>query len=405
MKKINVIVKDKNTLVLNEDASKGDVIDLTALNTVDTTSILESISNGSNSVYNQKVEEAKRTFELENQAKVEQVKNDYEKRIAELEKINSNKEYEFKLKLNDSLTEKDKEILTLEGNLKNSKTEFELKQQAIKDEYEAKLRMKEEEVAYYKDLKAKSSTKMVGESLEQHCQNEFNKVRMMAFPNAYFEKDNEVSLTTGSKGDFIYRENNEDGSELLSIMFEMKNEMDTTASKHKNEDFFKELDKDRKEKKCEFAVLVTMLEADNDYYNAGIVDVSYRYPKMYVVRPQCFLTIIGLLRNNALSTVQYKNEIQEMKNQNLDITKFETNLANFKDKFGKNYQLASTRFAKAIEDIDKTIAHLQKVKDDLIGSENQLRLANDKAQELTIKKLTKDCPALREQFSNEGEEN
>ena len=399
MKKINVIVKDKNTLVLNEDASKGDVIDLTALNTIDTTSILESISNGSNSVYNQKVEEAKRTFELENKAKTEQVKNDYEKRIAELEKINSNKEYEFKLKLNDSLTEKDKEILALEGNLKNSKTEFELKQQALKDEYEAKLRMKDEEVAYYKDLKAKSSTKMVGESLEIHCYNEFNKVRMMAFPNAYFEKDNEVSQTTGSKGDFIYRENNEQGVELLSIMFEMKNEMDTTQSKHKNEDFFKELDKDRREKGCEYAILVSMLEADNDFYNAGIVDISYKYPKMYVVRPQCFLTIIGLLRNNALSCEQYKNEVQAMKNQNIDITNFETQLLDFKDNIGKNVATAKNKFDTAIQEIDKAISNLQKTKDALLSSENQLRIANDKTQDLTIKKLTKNSPLLREQFN------
>ena len=256
--------------------------------------------------------------------------------------------------------------------------------------------MKDEQIAFYKDLKTKMSTKLVGETLEQHCLNQFNSIRMSAFPNAYFEKDNDAS--SGSKGDFIFKENTEEGAELVSIMFEMKNENDTTATKHKNEDFFKELDKDRNEKKCEYAVLVSMLEPESEYYNAGIVDVSYRYPKMYVVRPQCFIPFITLIRNAALASSEYKNQLVLAKNQNLDVSHFEEDLNTFKEKFAENYNRASDRFAKAIEEIDKTIEHLNKVKEGLVGADRNLRLANDKAQDLTIKKLTKNNPTMKAKF-------
>lgn len=238
---------------------------------------------------------------------------------------------------------------------------------------------------------------MIGESLEQHCEIEFNKLRATAFQNAYFEKDNNIK--TGSKGDFIYREYANDGIEFISIMFEMKNEMDTTATKHKNEDFFKELDKDRKEKNCEYAVLVTMLEADNEYYNSGIVDVSYKYPKMYVVRPQFFIPIITVLRNAALKSLQYRHELELVRNQNIDITHFEEDINDFKDKFSRNFRLASEKFQKAIDEIDKTIDHLQKTKEALLSSENNLRLANNKAEDLTIKKLTKGNPTMAAKFA------
>jgi hypothetical protein len=238
---------------------------------------------------------------------------------------------------------------------------------------------------------------MIGESLEQHCEMEFNKLRATAFQNAYFEKDNDIK--TGSKGDFIYRESSEDGVEIISIMFEMKNEMDSTEKKHKNEDFFKELDKDRKEKNCEYAVLVTMLEGENEYYNSGIVDVSYKYPKMYVVRPQFFIPIITVLRNAALNSLQYKHELAMVRNQNIDITHFEENINEFKAKFSKNYRLASERFKKAIEEIDKTIDHLQKTKEALLSSERHLELANNKAEDLTIKRLTKGNPTMAAKFA------
>ena len=238
---------------------------------------------------------------------------------------------------------------------------------------------------------------MIGESLEQHCETEFNKLRATAFKNAYFEKDNDTR--TGSKGDFIYRETSDDGVEFISIMFEMKNEMDTTATKHKNEDFFKELDKDRREKNCEYAVLVTMLEADNEFYNSGIVDVSYKYPKMYVVRPQFFIPIITVLRNAALNSLKYRTELAQIREQNLDITHFEEDLNDFKDKFARNYRLASEKFQKAIEEIDKTIDHLQKTKEALLSSENNLRLANNKAEDLTIKRLTRNNPTMAQKFA------
>ena len=298
----------------------------------------------------------------------------------------------------DKLNEKDQEILRLKDELKSIEQNNALKISGINQQHKEEIRMKDEQIAFYKDLKTKMSTKLVGETLEQHCLNQFNSIRMSAFPNAYFEKDNDAS--SGSKGDFIFKENTEEGAELVSIMFEMKNENDTTATKHKNEDFFKELDKDRNEKKCEYAVLVSMLEPESEYYNAGIVDVSYRYPKMYVVRPQCFIPFITLIRNAALASSEYKNQLVLAKNQNLDVSHFEEDLNTFKEKFSENYNRASERFAKAIEEIDKTIDHLNKVKEGLLGADRNLRLANDKAQDLTVKKLTKNNPTMKEKFDN-----
>ena len=296
----------------------------------------------------------------------------------------------------DELNEKEQEIIRLKDELKSIEQNNALKINGLNQQHNEEIRMKDEQIAFYKDLKTKMSTKLVGETLEQHCLNQFNSIRMSAFPNAYFEKDNDAS--SGSKGDFIFKENTEEGAELVSIMFEMKNENDTTATKHKNEDFFKELDKDRNEKKCEYAVLVSMLEPENEYYNAGIVDVSYRYPKMYVVRPQCFIPFITLIRNAALASSEYKNQLVLAKNQNLDVSHFEEDLNNFKEKFAENYNRASDRFAKAIEEIDKTIDHLNKVKEGLVGADRNLRLANDKAQDLTIKKLTRNNPTMKAKF-------
>lgn len=294
------------------------------------------------------------------------------------------------------LSEKQTEITKLKGQISNTEAQSKLREQSLKEQYEDRLKLKDEQIEYYKDFKARQSTKMVGESLEQHCMNQFNSIRMTAFPNAYFEKDNDVR--SGSKGDFIFREAGADGTEFISIMFEMKNEMDETATKHKNEDFFKELDKDRRQKNCEYAVLVSLLEIDNELYNNGIVDVSYKYEKMYVIRPQFFIPMITLLRNAALNSLQYKQELQVVKNQQIDILHFEENMNAFKEGFARNYRIASDRFKTAIDEIDKTITHLQKTKDALLSSENNLRLANNKADDLSIKKLTKNAPAVREMF-------
>lgn len=299
-------------------------------------------------------------------------------------------------KKNEELSKKTSEIAGLKGDLKNIETENRLNEKALKEQYEDKLKLKDEQIEYYKDFKARQSTKMIGESLEQHCLNQFNSLRMTAFPNAYFEKDNDAR--TGSKGDFIYRECGDDGTEFISIMFEMKNEADTTATKHKNEDFFKELDKDRNEKGCEYAILVSLLEIDNELYNNGIVDVSYKYPKMYVIRPQFFIPMITLLRNAAQNSLQYRQELQLVRNQQVDILHFEENMNAFKEGFARNYRIASDKFATAIDEIDKTIDHLQKTKAALLSSENNLRLANNKADELSIKKLTKNAPSVKAMF-------
>ena len=287
-------------------------------------------------------------------------------------------------------------IRKLESDLQHEKDDRVNREHLMREQHEKELAFKDEQIAQYRDFKARQSTKMVGESLEQHCKDEFDKIRMTAFPNAYFDKDNDAR--TGSKGDFIFREAAEDGTEVLSIMFEMKNEMDTTATKHKNEDFFRELDKDRREKNCEYAVLVTLLEADSELYNTGIVDVSYRYEKMYVIRPQFFIPMITLLRNAALNAVQARRELARVREQNIDITHFEEAISDFKEKFAYNYAQASKRFSEAIDEIDKSIAYLQKIKEALTASDRQLRLANDKAEDLSIKKLTKNNPTMRQRF-------
>ena len=308
-----------------------------------------------------------------------------------------------KLAVSEAVAQKDmeiskqrEEITLLNGRIEADGQAAELRERTLKESYEEKLKGKDEQIAYYRDFKARQSTKMIGESLEQHCETEFNKLRAAGFKNAYFEKDNDAR--TGSKGDFIFRESAEDGTEFISIMFEMKNEADQTATKHKNEDFLKELDKDRNEKGCEYAVLVSLLEADSELYNTGIVDMSHRYPKMYVIRPQFFVPMITLLRNAALNSLTYKQELSVIRNQNIDISHFEADMNDFKDRFERNYNLASQKFKKAIDEIDKTIDHLQKTKDALLSSENNLRLANNKAQELTIKKLTKNNPTMAAKF-------
>lgn len=300
-------------------------------------------------------------------------------------------------KMNTELSEKDTCIAKLNNEKELTQKESQLKEQSLKDQYEEKLRFKDEEIARYKDFKAKLSTKMVGESLEQHCEIEFNKLRATGFQRAYFEKDNDAK--TGSKGDYIYRESDPEGGEFISIMFEMKNEMDSTSTKKKNEDFLKELDKDRREKKCEYAVLVSLLEPENELYNSGIVDMSHRYPKMYVIRPQFFIPIITLLRNASLNSLEYRKELAVIKAQNIDVSNFEAQMNDFKEKFAKNYELASRKFKTAIEEIDKTIDHLQKTKEALLSSENNLRLANNKAEDLTIKRLTRNNPTMEAKFS------
>ena len=317
------------------------------------------------------------------------------------------KEVELSQKFQEDLHAKERTILELKQAKELQQKEQEVQQTALKEKYELELRSKkdqfelelkakDEAIAFYKDFKAKQSTKMVGESLEQHCEIEFNRLRMTAFPRAEFGKDNDAK--TGSKGDYIYREYDENGVEILSIMFEMKNENDETATKKKNEHFFKELDKDRHEKQCEYAILVSLLEADNELYNTGIVDVSYHYPKMYVVRPQFFIPIITLLRNAALNSLQYKQELALMRDQHIDITHFEEDLETFKKGFARNYELASKKFQSAIDEIDKTIKSLEKTKAALLSSENNLRLANNKAEDLTVKKLVKNNPTMKQRF-------
>ncbi len=310
-------------------------------------------------------------------------------------------ETEKKLAVTEAVTKVEKERDDLKNKLQNKDSEIQLREVSLKDKYESELKLKDEMIERYKDMKLRLSTKMVGETLEQHCETEFNKLRATGFQNAYFEKDNDSK--DGSKGDYIYRENDEAGNEIISIMFEMKNESDTTATKKKNEDFLKELDKDRSEKKCEYAVLVSLLEIENELYNTGIVDMSHKYPKMYVVRPQFFIPIITLLRNAAMNSLKYKAELALVRNQNIDITNFEENINKFKEGFAKNYDLASRKFKTAIEEIDKTIDHLQKTKEALVSSENNLRIANNKTEDLTIKKLTHGNPTMTEKFKNLGQ--
>lgn len=319
-------------------------------------------------------------------------KSELEQKVAKLESEYDKKILELQSELQKKMMEKDAEINRLKIEAEGAEAKQQLATTTIKEQYESTLRLKDEQIAYYKDFKLRQSTKMIGESLEQHCEIEFNRLRATGFKNAYFEKDNDAR--SGSKGDYIYRECDEDGNEIISIMFEMKNENDETSTKHKNEDFLKELDKDRNEKKCEYAVLVSMLEAENELYNTGIVDKSHRYPKMYVIRPQFFIPMITILRNAALNAMQYKAELAVVRNQNVDITNFEDNINKFKEGFMRNYDLASRKFQTAIDEIDKTILHLQKTKEALLGSENNLRIASNKTEELTIKRLTRGNPTM-----------
>lgn len=362
------------------------------------------IANLKNKIDNNKINQdnAVKQASMDVEKKLNNTINNLKLQITSLENELKIKDTENNLKVEELRMTKDKDIGELTNKIEVNKREFELKKQLLKDGYENKLKSKDEIIAYYKDFKARQSTKMIGESLEQHCNYEFNKLRPL-FPNVYFEKDNDAR--SGSKGDFIFRDYDEDGTEITSIMFEMKNEADETATKHKNEDFFKELDKDRNGKNCEYAVLVSMLEMDSDYYNEGIVDVSHRYKKMYVIRPQFFIPIITLIRGVGVNSLQYKKELITIQNQNIDISHFEDNLNTFKDGFGRNYRIASEKFKKAIDEIDKTIDHLQKTKDALLSSENNLRLANNKAENLTIKKLTNNNPTMSRMFDEYNSSN
>ena len=367
-----------------------------------------------------RLEQSLRSEKQSHQAEIAELKAKFEQASTELKAKLAQSKTEFEAKLAQSKTEQELAVARATApiererdslknslvaaqneaklNLETANSRAKLSEAALITKYESALKLKEEENERLKDLKSKLSTKMVGETLEQHCQTEFNRIRTAAFPHAYFEKDNDAR--TGSKGDYIFRELDEAGNEIVSIMFEMKNENETTATKHKNEDFFKELDKDRREKNCEYAILVSLLESDSELYNTGIVDVSYRYEKMYVIRPQFFIPIITLLRNAALSSLQYKQELAVVRSQNIDITHFEENMEKFKVGFARNYDLASRKFKTAIDEIDKTINSLQKTKDALLSSENNLRLANNKAEELTIKRLTRGNPTMAQKFAD-----
>lgn len=449
MKQIRVIAENKSKLILAEDAQKGDFIDLADINSVDTGLVEKALAQGADKIYQEKLKQAKTEFELESQkekadlqAQIEKIKiesvtalvkkqheleTDFNKQIADLQTKLSSSEESKKLAIAEALAKKDSEIAELKQKIISGASESQLKiekvqnekmlevqklsnelenihnkaklnQDSLKQSFETQLKAKEEQIAYYKDLKAKMSTKMIGETLEAHCKTSFEQYLRPVMPSAYFEKDNEVSKSSGSKGDFIFRDK-ADGFEYISIMFEMKNEADETATKHTNEAFFKELDKDRKEKKCEYAVLVSLLEKDNELYNNGIVDVSHKFEKMYVIRPQFFIPIITLLCNAAKHSLEYQKQLEAAKNQSLDITHFEEQLFDFKESFGRNYRLASEKFKTAIDEIDKSIDHLNKIKSALIGSENNLRIANDKADDLSIKKLTKDNPTMTAKFA------
>ena len=373
----------------------------------------KKITEKENEILRIKAESEKKTAELK--AKIEGFENEKKLAIAAKDLEISGLKNEIKNEKNlaeaakqSALQAQEKQISDLRNRLEITKKEHELNENSIREKYRTQLEMKDEEIARIKDFKTKLSTKMVGEDLEQFCWNEFNKVRAAAYRNATFEKDNEAvreeGEAKGTKGDFIFRESSDDGTEFISIMFEMKNESDTTATKHKNEDFLDTLDKNRRKKNCEYAVLVSMLEQESEFYNSGIVE-SYRYPKMYIIRPQFFLPLISLLRNAALDSLNYRKQLAEVKNQNVDIANFENDLNLFKEAFGRNYRLASDKFKTAIEEIDKTIAHLNKIRENLIGSENNLRLANNKAEELTVKKLTKNNPTMAEKFKKEAVSN
>lgn len=401
-KKLKVSIQDENTLVLQEDGQKGDLIDLTTLHETDIDS--STIKNVVNSIkkdefnlaLKKEIENLEKTLSLQNQLKEQSLNEKI--RSLEQEKSAAVKMAEMNAKniTQEDLNNKELEIVKLKAALQNKELEKQSAEVSLKEMHSLELKSKDEVIAYYKDFKTSLSTKMIGESLEQHCEIEFEKLRSTAFKNAEFTKDNDAS--SGSKGDYIYREFDQNGTELISIMFEMKNEGDETATKKKNDDFLKELDKDRQQKKCEYAVLVSMLEADNDLYNTGIVDKSHHYDKMYVIRPQFFIPMITLLRNAALNSMKYRSELAQMRSQNIDVTNFEESMEDFKAAFGRNYELAGRKFNDAIEGIGKTIKQLEKTKQALLSSENNLRLANDKAQDLTIKKLTRGNPTMQSKF-------
>ena len=384
--------KELNRVELAADKDKSSAVEKAVME-------LKQDSQKAISDKNLEIERLKATAEAE----VIKVQSSLKNEIVELKGKIENAETKKKLEISEKMKEVERTTLKLESDLKNKDLEFNLEKKGLEQQHLLELRakdklieMKEDEVERYKDFKQRQSTKMIGESLEQHCETQFNRLRSTAFPTAYFEKDNDAS--SGSKGDYIFREVDENGVELISIMFEMKNEGDETATKKKNEDFFKELDKDRNQKNCEYAILVSMLEADNEVYNEGIVDVSYKYEKMYVIRPQFFIPLISLLRNSARNAMAYKQELRTVRNQNIDIANFESEMDAFKDAFGRNYDIASRKFKTAVDEIDKTISHLNKVKDNLLASEKQLGHANNKAEDLTIKKLTKNSPSLKEEF-------
>ncbi len=420
MKKVKVSIQDENTLVLLEDASKGDLIDLKSIHEtdIDTTtiaSVVRSIKQDKlQEVVKKETERIEEKFAYELNKKEMEWKDielkklqEKEKEINELKSQSSRAEVEKKLAITEAIQKVEKERDNLANGLKTKELEKQNLENSLKQQFSTELqnkdviiKYKDEEIARVKDMKQKLSTKMLGETLEQHCETEFNKLRATAFPKAYFEKDNDSR--SGSKGDYIYRENDEDGNEIISIMFEMKNENDETATKKRNEDFFRELDKDRNEKKCEYAVLVSLLESESEYYNSGIIDVSYKYPKMYVIRPQFFIPIITLLRNAAINSMKYKSELAMVRAQNIDVTNFEDQLDDFRDSFGRNYKLASDKFKVAIESIDKAIDQLQKTKENLLRSEDNLRIANNKAEDLTIKKLTRGNQTMMEKFNEFG---
>lgn len=352
-----------------------------------------------------KLEKIEETQKLAVKEAVTSVEKERDKLFSELTQSKKEKENAIELanlssekNLQESNAKKDAEIQKLISKLEAEEINKALAEKSLKEKYETQIKDRDDTIERLKDLKAKLSTKMVGETLEQHCETLFNQIRATAFPNAYFEKDNDAK--TGSKGDYIFRDSDNSNNEIVSIMFEMKNESDTTASKKKNEDFFKELDKDRNEKKCEYAILVSLLEPESDLYNSGIIDVSHRYPKMYVIRPQFFIPIITLVRNAALNSMEYKAELELVKSQNIDVTNFEDKLEDFKSGFSRNYTLAAKKFQTTIDEIDKSISHLNKTKEALLGTIRNLRLANDKAQDVTIKKLTHSNPTMKAKFEN-----
>lgn len=444
VKSLKVSIQDEYTLVLQEDGKKGDSIDLKSLHEtdIDKTTITSVVNSIKKDAFNEALAKERANIEREKaleaqlteqklldqiarledekaaaaelaQAKTKQeLQADLAKKEAEVAELKAAKDAEIaklraaidagetekKLALSEAVNKIERERDELANKLENKDTEKQLLESSLKREFENELRTKDEMIAYYKDMKAKLSTKMVGETLEQHCEIEFEKLRATAFQGATFGKDNDAS--SGSKGDYIYRETDENGTEIISIMFEMKNEGDETATKKRNDDFLKELDKDRREKKCEYAVLVSLLEADSELYNSGIVDKSHHYDKMYVIRPQFFIPMITLLRNAALNSLKYKSELALVKAQNIDVTNFEDQLNDFRDSFGRSYRLASERFSDAVASIDKSIAQLQKTKENLLKSEDHYRIASNKVDDLSVKKLTRSNPTMAVKFND-----